>query len=296
MKLKTFLKIAVFSVISTFIFYSINAVEKIDPKKHEQSVIKQRNEKNRYFKTSPVSPMAGFKRITLPESSKQFLSYQSGELIFSDAKSIKHEAEIYFRRGKWRLLRKRDDSIEELTGFRSTKLGKFTLKYYPVKGTIVLVFFNPDRDKIKKFKHLFYYPPDIGYRVKGKLILFKKPERIMVPTSRKLEKPFFRYGKFKFRLKGKDFELTVLKSSLDQKDNDSKYLFIPFADKTSGIETYEGGRFIEMDEPEGNEMILDFNLCFNPLCNYADVYNCPLPPFENELNIEIKAGEKTYPH
>ncbi|MEN8154758.1 MAG: DUF1684 domain-containing protein [Acidobacteriota bacterium] len=41
---------------------------------------------------------------------------------------------------------------------------------------------------------------------------------------------------------------------------------------------------------------MDFNECYNPLCNYATVYNCTLPPFENELDIEIKAGEKTYPH
>ena len=42
---------------------------------------------------------------------------------------------------------------------------------------------------------------------------------------------------------------------------------------------------------------LDFNRCYNPLCNYSPAYNCPLPPLENFLEeIAVPAGEKTYPH
>ena len=39
-----------------------------------------------------------------------------------------------------------------------------------------------------------------------------------------------------------------------------------------------------------------FNAAFNPLCNYADIYNCPIPPPENRLPVAVKAGEKAYPH
>jgi uncharacterized protein (DUF1684 family) len=37
---------------------------------------------------------------------------------------------------------------------------------------------------------------------------------------------------------------------------------------------------------------LDFNLAYNPYCAYADRYSCPIPPVENKLLIEIRAGEK----
>ena len=85
----------------------------------------------------------------------------------------------------------------------------------------------------------------------------------------------------------------VVKKSFFVKKN--KWLFIPFKDLTCEIETYAAGRFIELTEPAEEDFILDFNLAFNPLCNYADVYNCSYPPIENQLDIEIKAGEKVYP-
>ncbi len=47
---------------------------------------------------------------------------------------------------------------------------------------------------------------------------------------------------------------------------------------------------------KGSEFVLDFNRCYNPLCNYSPAYNCPLPPLENFLDVAIPAGEKAYPH
>ena len=113
-------------------------------------------------------------------------------------------------------------------------------------------------------------------------------------TTRKLEKTFYRYARVHFQLQGRDLELTALKTSLEGPDAGT--LFIPFKDTTNGGETYEVGRFIDVEEPAGEEFVLDFNRCYNPLCNYSPAYNCPLPPLENFLDIAIPAGEKTYPH
>ena len=45
------------------------------------------------------------------------------------------------------------------------------------------------------------------------------------------------------------------------------------------------------------EVILDFNLASNPSCAYgSDRFSCPIPPKENFLKTEIKAGEKNYPY
>ena len=65
---------------------------------------------------------------------------------------------------------------------------------------------------------------------------------------------------------------------------------------SNGKDSYEVGRFLDVPEPAGEEFVLDFNRCYNPLCNYSPAYNCPLPPLENILDIAISAGEKTYPH
>jgi uncharacterized protein (DUF1684 family) len=43
-----------------------------------------------------------------------------------------------------------------------------------------------------------------------------------------------------------------------------------------------------------NILILDFNKCYNPWCAYSDGFNCPVPPRENHLKMEVTAGEKGY--
>jgi uncharacterized protein (DUF1684 family) len=71
-------------------------------------------------------------------------------------------------------------------------------------------------------------------------------------------------------------------------------LFVPFKDKTSGITSYEGGRYIDIDIPTTDEVVLDFNKAYNPYCAYNSKYSCPIPPAVNSLAIEILAGEKAY--
>lgn len=71
-------------------------------------------------------------------------------------------------------------------------------------------------------------------------------------------------------------------------------LFLPFKDHTNGETTYGGGRYINLYETEiqNEKIIIDFNKCYNPWCAYSDGYNCPIPPKENHIEMEILAGEK----
>jgi len=85
--------------------------------------------------------------------------------------------------------------------------------------------------------------------------------------------------------------------SLLQSDQYKDYLFIPFTDLTSGNGTYEAGRYIDIksEEIRGDHVIIDFNKAYNPYCAYVkNVYNCPIPPRENDLPVAILAGEKEY--
>ncbi len=75
----------------------------------------------------------------------------------------------------------------------------------------------------------------------------------------------------------------------------SDRLFIPFADATSGSETYTLGRYVYIDRPEpGEPAIIDFNVSYNPPCAINPYTSCPLPPQENRLDFPIRAGEKNY--
>ncbi len=72
----------------------------------------------------------------------------------------------------------------------------------------------------------------------------------------------------------------------------SDMLFVPFKDRTNGKETYEGGRYIDAEILTDYKMVLDFNMAYHPACAYNEKFVCVLPPRENMLDIEIRAGEK----
>jgi uncharacterized protein (DUF1684 family) len=96
-------------------------------------------------------------------------------------------------------------------------------------------------------------------------------------------------------LNGVNYKLEVYQSpEVSRMPGYKDHLFVPFTDKTNGNETYEIGRYIDMVIPSGDEVILDFNLAYNPYCSYNPNYSCPIPPAANDLPIEIKSGEKKY--
>ena len=79
-------------------------------------------------------------------------------------------------------------------------------------------------------------------------------------------------------------------------DESEGSIFIPFRDKTTGQQSYPGGRYMELHYDgqleDGFTFALDFNLAYNPFCAYSGAYECPLPPQENWLEVAIPAGER----
>jgi hypothetical protein len=103
-----------------------------------------------------------------------------------------------------------------------------------------------------------------------------------------------------FRLGGEECRLTVL--SLVQYAGG---LFVPFRDRTSGRETYGGGRYLfdtakDTDglvleiTPGSPDLTIDFNYAYNASCAYSSRWACPLAPPENHLRVPVRAGEKVY--
>ena len=76
-------------------------------------------------------------------------------------------------------------------------------------------------------------------------------------------------------------------------------MFLIYADRTSGHESYGAGRYLYAPKPDAkNQVVLDFNRGYNPPCAFTAFATCPLPPPENRLDLAITAGEKAYakPH
>jgi uncharacterized protein len=272
------------------------------------SLNRLRKQKDVEFKTSPTSPMAAVNRLTLERNQNQ--TYFSvvevkGKMTISPQKTPQAEFYLENRKEQW-LWERHQSGITCSAGNRTVAPGSpltpgnrfqgtgWVITAYPSGDKLVLLVFDPRRPMIQHFSHLVYYPPDRQYAVAAVLKKFPQAAPVTMLTSQNLEKTFYRYAAIHFRLEGKELRLTAFKATL--KGEDSAILFIPFGDSSNGDETYGSGRFLEIPEPAAAEFTLDFNLCFNPLCNYSSAYNCPLPPAENILDIPIKAGEKEYPH
>jgi hypothetical protein len=145
----------------------------------------------------------------------------------------------------------------------------------------------------KIFKGLKYYPIDSKYVFSGEIERFhyqiNNPKYYAIfLTNKGTNKRYIRYGKFHFQLAGKEYAIEIYKSIL------SDTLFIPFKDKTNGKETYEGGRYIDTEILPKYNMVLDFNMAYQPSCAYNEKFVCALPPRENIMGIDIKAGEKNF--
>ena len=145
----------------------------------------------------------------------------------------------------------------------------------------------------KAFKGLRYYPFDPKYVFSGQIERFvfhvDNPKYYAIfLTNKGTNKRYLRYGRFRFSLEGREHTIEIYKSIL------SDSLFIPFKDDTNEKEIYEGGRYIDAEILPDYQMILDFNTAYNPSCAYNEKFVCVLPPRENMLDVEIRAGEKNF--
>lgn len=152
------------------------------------------------------------------------------------------------------------------------------------------------KDGLKVFKEIEFFPIRTKYRVIAKLVLTPDEKPFEMLRSKGNTGTYRKYGVATFVLDGKECKLSVYQFM--KLINDPQYkndLFLPFKDLTNGKQTYGGGRFLELQIPEGDELVIDFNKAYNPLCCYHNPkYSCPIPPPENHLQVKILAGEKKY--
>ena len=139
--------------------------------------------------------------------------------------------------------------------------------------------------------------------------------RINCRFERTINSPWFRmessgpiknnyrvYGKIRFTINDTAVALNIYQSQdLMAMPKYRDHLFIPFTDATSGEETYESGRYIDLEiaDIKNDNVLIDFNKAYNPYCAYVSgKFNCPIPPADNRLIVAIRAGEKAFakPH
>jgi hypothetical protein len=144
-------------------------------------------------------------------------------------------------------------------------------------------------DRREALLPLQYYPPDLGYRVPAVLRLADVRPVAEMPTSTGTPRRMERVGMLEFTLGGRTMSLGAFVPYGTQR---IESLFVPFADLTTGEDTYEAGRYLDIEPTASGLYTIDFNYAYNPYCAYNESYECPFPPPSNRLDVAIRAGEK----
>lgn len=147
---------------------------------------------------------------------------------------------------------------------------------------------------LKEAGGLPFYPINDAYRVVATFKRYTNPEVIKMKTSSTRLVEYAVFGLATFKLNGETQKLTLYKTTRANLPPEYRNsMFLPFRDETSGKETYGGGRYLDVQIPEGDELVIDFNKAYHPYCAYTEGYSCPVVPKVNHLKTEILAGIKS---
>jgi uncharacterized protein len=144
-------------------------------------------------------------------------------------------------------------------------------------------------EKRPVFLPLKYYPVDPALKVPASLKLSKDRPVFDMPTSTGTNRKMQRVGVLEFTLQGRQMSLEAFVEDGTQQITS---LFVPFADLTTGNETYGAGRYLDLKPTATGFYVIDFNRAYNPTCAYNATWECPYPPASNRLKVAIRAGEK----
>jgi len=146
---------------------------------------------------------------------------------------------------------------------------------------------DPETPGRKAFHGVPRFPVDPAWRIEADFIPYATPQTRAIPTVLGTSEPMTAPGLLRFKVGGREVTLEPM-----LEDPADPQLFLIFVDATGGKETYGAGRFLYADLPKQGKVILDFNRAINPPCAFSHFATCPLPPKQNQLAIEIRAGEK----
>jgi len=147
-------------------------------------------------------------------------------------------------------------------------------------------------DKRSKILPLAYFPIDPDYAVPAVLRLSDDRPVFEMLTSSGEPRRMQLVGTLEFTLRG---ETRSLGAFVPDGTEQITTLFVPFADQTTGKETYAAGRYLDIDPTSTGYYTIDFNRAYNPYCAYSPTFECPFPPSSNRLTTEVRAGEKAPP-
>lgn len=167
-------------------------------------------------------------------------------------------------------------------------IDRLTLFVIDRNGKIGIRMRDPQSKMRREFPGTKWFPIRAQYSLTGQFKPYPQKKIVMVPdvtgNTLRYESP----GEVEFAVNGQKVRLEPVL--------DEGQLFFVFRDKTSGRQTYGGGRMLYAPLPgPDNKVDLEMNIAKNPPCVFTPFATCPLPTRRNTLNVAIEAGELTQP-
>ena len=136
------------------------------------------------------------------------------------------------------------------------------------------------------FPGINYFPIDPAFRLRARFHAKPPGSKIEIVNILSMTEPMDNPGTLSFEKDGKQFTVETV-------DEGDHRLFLVFADRTSGHESYAASRFLYAEYPDkSGYTTLDFNEAYNPPCAFTPYSTCPLPPAQNRLDLAVRAGER----
>lgn len=148
---------------------------------------------------------------------------------------------------------------------------------------------DDEHPALKEFKGIPTFPVNEDWKFAARWEAYNPVKIIEIPSVIGTVSKDTCYGAILFTVDGQEQRLEA--------PGNGENLFVIFADRTSGEETYGAGRFLSAKRNlETGEVELDFNKAYNPPCAFSKYATCPLPPEQNRLKIKVTAGERFEGH
>ncbi len=145
-----------------------------------------------------------------------------------------------------------------------------------------------------------WFPPDPEYYFLTKLARYEAPETVKVVGTGGESRTQLRIGYFPIMIGGTQYRLNVYKDTDDdirRHPQLAAHLSVWFTDETTGRETYEVGRYVnvEPENPDPDHLYaVNLNNAYNPYCAYRSSYSCAIPTEDDHIPVAIRAGELKY--
>lgn len=136
------------------------------------------------------------------------------------------------------------------------------------------------------FPGIQYFDIDPAFCLPAKFTAHAPGAKIDIVNILGMVEPMDNPGTVTFQKDGKPYTLEAV-------DEGDHQLFLIYADRTSGHESYAAARFLYARYPDAQgTTVVDFNRGYNPPCAFTAYSTCPMPPLHNRLDLAITAGEK----